>query len=369
MGILRVNNGVQIGSGVNFQAEGAGGDPALIVRSVIFDIADNYGDASYVGIRQVDFYSNGQLIDVLSGDITCNSTSSISTRGPTNAFDTSTSKTGGGSDNSWLSGNGNNTNQRLIVRFNAQVVIDKIVINNSHATNSTGGIETDRGAKNVVIQSSTDDYSDTTYGAVVTNATQLFDGTFSQHVAADVEDDETVVTLLASSSKTAKSVTFDIADNWLDDQYVGIRSVDFYYKDTKLLFEGADIEANATTKFGTNRNPEFIFQTALSKTGGAKNTSWMSSAGNITNQRVNLNWDIRQTFDKIIINNEHGTDNVGGNATDRGTQNVKVTISTDTITDVTYDAAIANSEVIFDGFWDQHVALDQEDPQTIYDIG
>jgi hypothetical protein len=177
----------------------------ITAKSVILDIADNWGDGTFVGLRQVDFYYEGSKITLdpaTDYDAYVTSTYSAVTRDPEFVFDTSLSYTGGASYNSWLSGAGNNTNQRLIVVFTTPLTFDKIVINNEHATNTTGGGESDRGAKNVVMTSSSDEITDTTYGATITNAHEMFNGQFEEHAASDVQDDQILTLVFPEASST-----------------------------------------------------------------------------------------------------------------------------------------------------------------------
>ena len=170
----------------------------------------------------------------------------------------------------------------------------------------------------------------------------------------------------AAAQITAKSVIFDIADNHTDSDFTGIRSVEFYLGDTLLEFEDADITCYETTKYATSRWAKYAFITGLSKTGGASNTSWLSASGATRfNQRIICVFNDAQTFDKIVINNEHGSNTAGGGHTDRGAKNTVITTSTDAISSTVYDSAISNSSVIFDGQITQHVASDVIDDEIL----
>jgi hypothetical protein len=161
---------------------------SIIAKSVIFDIADNYGDASYMGVRSVDFFLEDVLIDRV---LYANATSSYSFTyfDSTFAFDTSLPKTGAHASNSWMSSGGNVTNQRLLVFYlDTPIEFDKVIVNNFH----NSGDSTTRGAKNIVLTASADLYSDSTYNAAIPTGTVLFDGVLAEHVASDVEDPQTV---------------------------------------------------------------------------------------------------------------------------------------------------------------------------------
>lgn len=160
----------------------AGGHTA---KSVILDIADNWGDPSYTGIRQIDFYSEGTKLALTTSDYTAYSTSYSFV--PANVFDTSTSLIGGASTESWQS-DGAAISQRVICVFDSEQTFDSIVVNNYHTTG--GG--TARGAKNVKIYTSSDSITNTVYGADISNSTTIYEGQFNMHVASDVADNQTL---------------------------------------------------------------------------------------------------------------------------------------------------------------------------------
>jgi hypothetical protein len=161
---------------------------SIIAKSVIFDIADNYIN-DFINIRSIDFLLAGVLLEPQTiGYSARNTTNYVNSTHALYAFDTSLPKTGASASVSWLSGRSYDTNQRLIIVFDSPVEFDTIVINNGHESGGT----TTRGAKNVVITSSTDTITSTVYNDVITNPTVLFTGVLDEHVAADVEDPQTV---------------------------------------------------------------------------------------------------------------------------------------------------------------------------------
>ncbi len=178
---------------------------SIIAKSVIIDIADNHGNIGYMGLRSIDFF----LADVLLGittEFTAYSTTRYSdTYLPSYVFNTSLSKIGNVGSVSWISADGIASNQRVIIVFDTTAEFDKIVVNNMH----NSGTLTDGGAQNVVITSSTDAITDTTYNATITNPTILFDGIFLEHIASDIEDPQTI--LLDGIAQTPSGVTDFIA--------------------------------------------------------------------------------------------------------------------------------------------------------------
>lgn len=164
---------------------------AYTAKSVVLDIADNYGSTSYMGVRAIDFWFEGSKVaNLVTTDFVAYGTSQFSiSYKPEFSFDTSKSKTGTYLSNQWISGNTQNTNQRIICVFNSPLEFDKIVINNSHHNGTT----TDTGAKNVVINVSSDNITDTTYNAAISNSTLAYSGTFDEHVGSDVVDDQILI--------------------------------------------------------------------------------------------------------------------------------------------------------------------------------
>jgi len=175
---------------------------SFTAKSVVFDCADSYEAVNYIGIRSVDFYLASVLVARVSGDMTCYATTSESGTAPEDAFITALSKTGSYVDKCWLSNAPAPTNQRLIMVNDSPIEFDEIVINNFH----NSGSSTDSGAQNVKITISTDAITDTTYNAAVSNSTVIYNSTFDQHIASDVQDDQ-ILTLI--TPETVDSEPFE----------------------------------------------------------------------------------------------------------------------------------------------------------------
>jgi hypothetical protein len=163
-------------------------------------------------------------------------------------------------------------------------------------------------------------------------------------------------------SITAKSVILDIADAHGSTQFMGIRSIDFFLAGA-LVGITTEFTAYATTEYSVDNSASKIFDTSLLKTGSAGGTSWLSELYTIANQRVIIVFDTLTEFDAVIVNNSHSS----GSITNRGARNVVITSSTDAIIDTTYNASITNPTVLFDGIFDEHTAVDAEDPQMVYE--
>jgi hypothetical protein len=152
---------------------------------VIFDIADNWGDVSWMGIRSIEFKLNGSVIALTPSDFATYGNQHSSTFSVANAFDTTKPKSGGVLHNAWTVNAPGAV--RIIVVFNAEQSFDEIVINNFYSSSHDDGA---RGARNVRITHSPDEVTDTTYNAAVSNGTVLNDTEWPE--ATDTEQDQTV---------------------------------------------------------------------------------------------------------------------------------------------------------------------------------
>lgn len=162
-------------------------------------------------------------------------------------------------------------------------------------------------------------------------------------------------------SVTAKSVVFDVIDNHGDSNYLGMRRIEFKNNGVLIALTSSDFTHYATNESNVSYDAQDIFDTSRSKTGSHLNGYLSLSTGG-NNLRWIVVFNTEQTFDEIVINNHH---NFGGSTT-RGANNVKITISDDSITDTTYDAAVANSQVLNNTSWPEHAAVDAADDQTVW---
>jgi len=169
----------------------------MLVKSLVIDSADNWGDSSYVGIRSVELYSGGVLHEVTNEDITCYN-ANYSAYEPELAFITSLSKTGSPTGTSWVDYDGVT---RLICVFDDPVEFDQVVINNYH---SSGGY-TSRGTQNTKITITEETYVTETYDAAVTGGWVLFNGVIPQHAASDAAQDYDIPLISYSYLPTVSS--------------------------------------------------------------------------------------------------------------------------------------------------------------------
>lgn len=164
-------------------------------------------------------------------------------------------------------------------------------------------------------------------------------------------------------SFTAKSVIFDIADDYGAGSVLLIRSIEFKLADVLTQIQiGVDAVAYATSYLDNSVKPDFAFETSLSKIGSRFNTSWQAHPvpSGSTDQRLIIVFNTPLEFDEIVINNGHSS----GVFTDRGAQNTEIHISDDAITSTVYGESIPNSNQIFDGVLTEHVAADTIDDQS-----
>jgi len=173
--------------------------PAELVsfKSVVVDIAENYGEGSFLGIRSIEFKNGNALISLADGDITCYATTEYaSTYYAKYTFITDTSKTLAWAENQWLASNGSVTNQRLICVFNTAIEFNSIVINNSHNGN---GYEIS-GAKNIKIYGSTDEIVSTVYDSVIPNSVLIFADQLAAHSLPTNTIDDQILSLTLNMS-------------------------------------------------------------------------------------------------------------------------------------------------------------------------
>lgn len=418
-------------------------DNNVLAKSVVFDIADDWGNTSYMAVRSIEFLFNGEVIpNIATTDFVAYATSTVTVDYlPEFAFDTSLLKTGAQASRQWQAASPDYIDVRLICVFNSEILFDSIIINNAHSVGSA----TDRGIKNIKITTSTDEITNASYNAEVSNSVVIFEGVVNEHVPENIEDpQELLITgavadsgwdnilkvsknftdledtpttysggqylittdsgvefvtlpprvyvyenspkgndfatigdfgiissedMLYVKNRTterdinAKSVIFDIKDNYGDPSFMSIRSIDFLYRGSLITnLASTDFVAYATTSHSSYYLPAFSFDTSKSKIGSLVSNQWMSLSSNVTNQRLICVFNSETLFDSIIINNAHSV----GLQISRGSKNIKITSSTDEITDTTYNASVSNSKILFDGVLNEHIESDVEDPQDLF---
>lgn len=149
----------------------SGGGASVTAKSVVFDIASNHGDGTYMEVRRIKFFSSGDLIELVPDDYTVYKSSQLALSKPAeNVFDTSQDDTGTNYMVSFIFNDGQISNNRVVVVFDTPQTFDEIKIVNGH---QFGGATT-RGWKNLKVQYTDDTYTTTTFNAAVTNGNLLF---------------------------------------------------------------------------------------------------------------------------------------------------------------------------------------------------
>ncbi len=128
--------------------------------------------------------------------------------------------------------------------------------------------------------------------------------------------------------------------------------------------EQSDTYVKATTKFSTSYWPYFATDPTKSLTGGRESNEWMAQNAVITNQRFHIDLGSAKIIRRIYYENSHttGTSTTAGAkdftfwGSNKSTAFATLTYATDTDwTQLTVDKSQ----------FDQHVALDQEDPKYV----
>lgn len=147
----------------------------FIAKSVIVDIANNYGETTYMVLSSIVFYNNGQKV-ILTPDMFEAYSSSNATNEylVSNVFNTSTDKTLW-AYNVWQTAPGQVTKQRLVLNLHDPISFTNIEIFNSISNTSE---RTDRGVKDAKISITLDNITSTVYDAPISNAKLIFDGQF-----------------------------------------------------------------------------------------------------------------------------------------------------------------------------------------------
>ena len=161
------------------------------------------------------------------------------------ATDPAKSLTGASENNSWLSNLGETTNQRFHIDLGSAKTIKKIYYENFHAS----GAHIDRGVQNFTFWGSNTGagtFDDLVY-ANDEGWTQLTisQSTFDQHAASDAADPKYIT---VTNTTAYRYYAFKFADNYGDDQYMGVRRIELqrgeviYHVKVTSIASGADTD-------------------------------------------------------------------------------------------------------------------------------
>lgn len=167
--------------------------------------------------------------------------------------------------------------------------------------------------------------------------------------------------IVPTEPQNAKSVVFDADDNHGNGSLIGVRAIKFYLDGALVSMPSSSFTAYSTTEYNSNFTPTQAFDTTESDT-GSHTGGWLGANGTTTNQRLIIVANTAFDFDEIRIENYHDS----GAQTDRGLNNVKVTLSSDAITDTTFDASVSNGTELSDTAWPEHAASDASDEQGVF---
>ncbi len=325
----------------NSSAKIANAQKGIIAKSVRFNCASTFGSSDAVGIRSIEFYYQGVLVPYNISwvfDATSEETSYIARY----AFDTALPKIGSGFSNSWLSASGSPTNQVLTVTFLTQETFDEIVINNYHST----GADTDRGVDGLTIDIHSLSSFTTVWGDTLAGSQRVFDSNLTEHPATNTEDAQSPD--IDTLTRLAKSVRFNFANVWYDDQYMGINNISFYKDGVKIPWDEAWV-ADATTNLSTAFLPRFAFDNTPAF--GLLNINWISTSGNHTNQVLTITFPTALEFDEIFYHNYQGN----GDGFDRGVRDATIDVHPTSSFTTVWGATLTGSQRIYDGTFTQHI--------------
>ena len=149
---------------------------------------------------------------------------------PYDATNPANSLTGVLNNNSWLSDNTNNANQRFHIDLGSGKVINRIYYENFH---HSGG-ETDRGTQNFTFWGSNEAtaFAELTY-ATDTDWTQLTisQSTFDEHTGSDIADPKYIT---VTNSTAYRYYAVKCANNYGDVGFLGIRRIELQTEDAPL---------------------------------------------------------------------------------------------------------------------------------------
>ena len=167
---------------------------------------------------------------------------------------------------------------------------------------------------------------------------------------------------IAGQIMSAKTFIFDFTNNYGYSSYMAIRSIEFYDNDDQLInLSYSDFSAYATTKYSTSYEAKFVFNTSLLKTGSWSGTSWLSSSGSITNQRLVCKFNSVKYVKKIVVNNAHNS----GSTTEAGVRDTRIYFTSNDYTGVVYGSIESDFHKIFDSSFSKHVASNSVDNKIL----
>jgi len=151
-------------------------------KSIIVDIAFNWGGAGAMMCREFDFYFKDSKLALTPSDYTVyGGEYNTTTYALKNLFDTSLSVIDVHAGNGWQFNAGGSVDNRVIIVFNSPQTFDSIVVNNHH----NSGASTNYGIKDTKIAITENVYTTITYDAEIPSGSLIFNGIIPQHAAVN----------------------------------------------------------------------------------------------------------------------------------------------------------------------------------------
>lgn len=196
----------------------------------------------------------------------------------------------------WRSEAAVNTNQRIIAVAPEDFYYDLVRIVNYNIARVTSTL----GAKNIKVQVSTDEITDTTYGAAVTNAITVFEGELKQYPALSWAQPDSLRCLEFRKPFRARAVIIDLHNNRYAGGTICFRRMDFMYQGQAISPNGWTYGANDRA---TSANK--AFDSSYYYGGYASSYSWYSL---VQPARVWVLFDQEYLIDAIQFNNSVDND-------------------------------------------------------------
>lgn len=290
-----------------FEVEVPKHSETIKARSIIVDIANNYGDTGAMTITKLIPTLNGEPVSSLGWKYYQTSFYSTYSSYAEKAMDPCYSYMG---DNYeiWRSSTNVVTNQRIIAVAPKEFEFDDLYFTNGHI----GSLytEADMGAMNAKIEISSDAITNTTYSGAISNSTTIFSGALpslytSSTYSTNISQIEQGVLpmFLGAGSKViaARAVAFDFPKNNGDPLFMGVRAIGFYLKGIRIYYDGGT-QWTCSVSSGSATYARSTFQTSISTIGAyATYSPWKSASGSTTNQRITVLFDAVKKFDAIRI--------------------------------------------------------------------
>lgn len=389
-------------------------DPAgtLSVKSVIFDLLDNYGDADRMSLGMIEFvdYDNNVLKILPGEDFDAYASSEferILEDDPDgvveNAFDTSTSKSGCGYGDVWLTTDGNASEQRIIcVFYELQNIKEIRVVNACESENDLFG--EDKGVYRFRVHTSREEVTNTSFGADIDRYYNLRDGFTLQlkknpeqgvvnEQVYDLQVEEETYTFntnftpayvditpadlvvphvgIGDDALDAKTFVFDLHSNIGGCTDIGLRGIDFYDRRGNLIeLSKSDVEVYDSDHGDDTQVDGCVFDTSLSKTGPGIYDSdddvhrfWTGDWPDMGSGSARMLVVLPQKMDvgHIVVNNFHDE----GGLTSCGVEDWTIRYAKQRYINTRYEHDTEVLSYYADSTLDAHVESDEVDDQKV----